>query len=149
MSHVFAGSVLLPGEQGPGLNASLEINASTVSLMTGDEALGQWQGSDVVVEPSGKGSFRLDLGDEEIFFTPSSPSKFAETMHVPLQPDVSGASKKESYDVDAAIDELIAQVRPLTSLDDKDEILSTPIMTGILVASGSLIAGVVGMTFLL
>lgn len=116
--------------------------------MNGDEALGRWAESRVIVEPSGKGSFRLDLGDEEIFFTPTSPSKFAETMHVPLQPEAPGAKDKESYDVDAAIDELIAQVRPLTSLDDKDEILSTPIMTGILVASGSLIAGVVGMTFL-
>lgn len=148
MSQVFAGSVLLPNEQGPGLNASLEIDDSVVSLMAGADALGRWSSSEFDVEPSGKGAFRLALGAEELYFTPSSPAKFAEAMHVPLQPEPSGAKEKPKYDVDAAIDELIAQVRPLTSLDDEDEILSKPLMAGILLASGSLVAGIVGMTVL-
>ena len=146
MSQVFAGSVLLPGEQGPGLSASLELDDSVVSLMSGDDALGRWSESQFDVEPSGKGSFRLALGGEEVYFTPSSPAKFAEAMHVPLQPDAPQATDERKYDVDAAIDELIAQVRPLTSLEDEDEILSKPVMTGILLASGSLVAAIVSMT---
>lgn len=146
MSQVFAGSVLLPGEQGPGLSASLEVDNATVSLMTGDDALGRWSESQFDVQPSGKGSFRLDLGGEELFFTPTSPAKFAEAMHVPLQPEAPKKADEPKYDFDAAIDEMIAQVRPLTSLEDEDEILSKPIMTGILLASGTLVAALVGMT---
>ena len=146
MSQVFSGSVLLPGEQGSGLSASLEIDDAHVSLMSGDDALGRWSESQFDVEPSGKGSFRLALGGEEVFFTPSSPAKFAEALHVPLQPEAPDGKPK--YDVDAAIDELIAEVRPLTSLDDEDEILSKPVMVGILIASGSLVAGIASMTIL-
>ena len=150
MSKVFAGSVLLPGEQGPGLNASFEMDDESVKLYAGDEELGAWEQTDFDVVPSGKGAFRIALAGEEVFFTPSSPSSFAEAMHVPLQPEPSkGEEEKPKYDIDAAIDEAIANVKPLTDPNANDDILSKPLLTTIVVVSGALMAGLVGMTFML
>ena len=138
---------MLPGDQGTGLDASMEMNDDNVRMFAGAEELGTWQARDLSVAPSGKGSFRLDLGSEMVYFTPESPSKFAEAMAVPLQPE-EPVDTKPTYDIDAAIDEVIANVKPLTSLDDQDDILSTPLLTGILVISGALMAGLAGMAFL-
>lgn len=148
MSQVFAGSVLLPGEEGPGLQAAFELDQDVVRLVAGTDELGTWGARDLAVEPSGKGAFRLGLGSEEVFFTPSSPSTFAEAMQVPLQPEKKG-EKKKTYDIDAAIDEAIANVKPLRSPKDEDDILSAPLLTTIVVVAGALMAGIVGMTFLI
>ena len=148
MSNVFVGSVLLPGEEGPGLDAAVEMGDTGVRLTAGAEELGSWSRYDVT--PSGKGSFRLDLDDEHVYFTPSSPSKFAEVMQVPLAPDVTPeAEAKPKYDIDAAIDEAIANIKPLKSIHDEDDILSKPLLATILVVAGSLAAGLIGMTVLL
>ncbi|MGI9665581.1 MAG: hypothetical protein ACR2N2_00570 [Acidimicrobiia bacterium] len=148
MSKVFVGSVLLPGEQGTGLEASVEMGDSGVTLTSGDEQIGSWD--DYSVSPSGKGAFRLDLDNEHLFFTPSSPSSFAEAMQVPLAPEVdTKTEEKPKYDIDAAIDEAIANVKPLKSLNDEDDILSKPVLTGIVVVSGALMAGLVGMSLLI
>lgn len=149
MSKVFAGSVLLPGEEGPGLQASVEMSDTDVRLLAGADEIGAWSSADLDVKPSGKGAFRLGLGGEEIFFTPSSPAKFAEAMAVPLQPDSGSKKKKQKYDIDAAIDEAIANVKPLTSADGDDDILSAPLLTTIVVVSTGLMAGLIGLTFLL
>lgn len=151
MSQVFAGSVLLPGEQGPGLQAAFEMQKDVVRLMAGTDELGEWGSHDLDVEPSGKGSFKVALGSEEVFFTPSSPSAFAEAMHVPLQPEKKRSAKHtaESYDIDAAIDEAIANVKPLRSIDDEDDILSKPLLTTILILAAALTVGIVGMTLLI
>lgn len=142
------GSVLLPGEEGPGLDAAVEMGDSGVRLTSGAEELGSWSSYDVT--PSGKGSFRLDLDGEAVFFTPSSPSKFAEVMQVPLAPEATPeAEEKPKYDVDAAIDEAIANVKPLKSIHDEDDILSKPLLATILVVAGSLAVGLIGMSVLL
>lgn len=150
MSKVFAGSLVLPGEQGPGLDAALELGDDVVRLVAGTDELGAWGARDLHVEPSGKGAFRLGLGTEEVFFTPSSPSSFAEAMHVPLQPEQARSSKhtSESYDIDAAIDEAIANVKPLRSIDDEDDILSKPLLTSIVVVAFALMAGLVSMAMM-
>ena len=148
MSSVFLGSVMLPGEQGPGLEASVEMAGDEVRMYTGSEELGAWQHEEFAVSPSGKGSFQLDLGGEQVFFTPSSPSKFAEAMAVPLQPE-QPAEDKPKYDIDAAIDEAIANVMPLRSVNDDDDILSKPLLGAIVVVSGALMAGLAGMAFLI
>ena len=148
VSSVFLGSVMLPGEEGPGLEASVEMKSDHVRMYTGDEELGAWQNGDFDVSPSGKGSFKLDLGGEHVYFTPSSPSKFAEAMAVPLQPD-QPVDEKPKYDIDAAIDEAIANVKPLTSVNDDDDILSKPLLGAIVVVSGALMAGIAGMAVLL
>ena len=148
MSNVFVGSVLLPGEEGPGLQAAVEMGDAGVRLTAGAEELGRWNSYDVT--PSGKGSFRLDLDGEEVYFTPSSPSRFAEVMQVPLAPEVApDAEDKPKYDIDAAIDEAIANVKPLKSIHDEDDILSKPLLATILVVAGSLAAGLIGMSLLL
>jgi hypothetical protein len=153
MSKEFTGSVLLPGENGPGLDAALQVDDDVVKLMVGTEELGEWRQRDFDVQPSGKGAFRVALAGEALFFTPSSPASFAEAMAVPLQPEQTKASKsdddKPKYDIDAAIDELIAQVKPLKSINDEDDILSAPLLTTIMVVAGALMIGLVGMVFML
>ena len=148
MSSVFLGSVLLPGEEGPGLEASVEMADDEVRMFTGNEELGSWEHNDFAVSPSGKGSFQLDLAGEQVYFTPSSPSKFAEAMAVPLQPEAP-ADDKPKFDIDAAIDEAIASVKPLKSVNDDDDILSKPLLGAIVVVSGALMAGIAGMAFML
>ena len=149
MSKVFAGSVLLPGEEGTGLQATFEVVDDSVRLTSGADELGMWSQKDFDVSPSGKGTFKVALGSEELFFTPSSPSSFAEAMHVPLQPEPSKKSSEPKYDIDAAIDEAIANVKPLRSINDEDDILSKPMLTTIVVVAGALMAGLVGMSFML
>ena len=123
---------------------------SAVSLSSGEEQLGTWSLREFDVAPAGKGSFRLELGAEQIVFTPTSPAKFAEAMHVPLQPEASSnAAEEPKYDYDAAIDEMIANVKPLKSVNDEDDILSKPLLTGILLVSGALMAGLVSLTVML
>jgi len=153
MTNEFAGSVLLPGESGPGLEALIHIENDQVRLVAGSEELGSWRQRDFAVKPSGKGSFKMALGGEELFFTPSSPASFAEAMAIPLQPESKkkgkGGKDTPSYDIDAAIDELIAQVKPLKSINDEDDLLSKPLLAGIVVIAGALMVGLIGMTFML
>jgi hypothetical protein len=151
MNKVFNGSVLLSGESGPGLNASFERGSDFVRLFTGDDELGTWQDSEFDVSPTGKGVFTMELGGEKVTFTPSSPSAFAEAMAVPLQPEPSADSPngKPKYDIDAAIDEVIANVRPLTDPNADDDILSKPMLVGIVGTAAVLMVGLVGMSLII
>ncbi len=164
MSKVFVGSVLLPGESGPGLEASFQMDDEHVKLVAGVDELGTWNPHECDIVPSGKGSFRLALGGEELIFTPSSPSSFAEAMQLPLQPESIKPSTNPTpatnvavieeppapkYDYDAAIDELVAKVKPLKSIDDEDDILSKPMLAMILVIAGALMVGLLSMTLML
>ena len=164
MSKVFVGSVLLPGESGPGLEASFQMDDEQVKLVAGVDELGTWSPRECDIVPSGRGSFRLALGGEELIFTPSSPSSFAEAMQLPLQPQSIEPSTNPTpatsvavieeppapkYDYDAAIDELVAKVKPLKSIDDEDDILSKPLLGMILVIAGALMVGLIGMTLML
>lgn len=150
MSQVFGGSVLLPGETGPGLQAAIEMRGDMVRLVAGADELGTWGAGDVAVEPSGKGAFRVAVGADEVFFTPSSPSSFAEAMHVPLQPDVRRSKHTDqTYDIDAAIDEAIAKVKPLRNPEEDDDILSAPMVVTIVLVAGALMAGLIGLSLLI
>ena len=145
MSQVFSGSVLLPGEDGDGLHATLEIDEELIRLTSGEDELGSWSRDDCDVAPSGKGSFQLDLAGDNLEFTPSSPSAFAETMTVPLAPGPQSdeTSERPRFDYDAAIDEVIANVKPLRDPNDDDEILSKPMLVGIVGVSTAVLAGLV------
>jgi hypothetical protein len=145
MSQVFSGSVLLPGEDGDGLHAALEVDEEFIRLTAGEDELGAWSRDDCDVSPAGKGSFELQLADENLEFMPSSPSAFAETMTVPLAPEPESDQKSERprFDYDAAIDEVIANVKPLRDPSDDDEILSKPMLVGIVGVSTAVMAGLV------
>lgn len=145
MSQVFSGSVLLPGEDGDGLHAALEVDEEFIRLTAGEDELGAWSRDDCDVAPAGKGSFELQLADENLEFMPSSPSAFAETMTVPLAPEPESDQKSERprFDYDAAIDEVIANVKPLRDPNDDDEILSKPMLVGIVGVSTAVMAGLV------
>jgi hypothetical protein len=152
VSQVFMGSVLLPGEEGPGLDATIEMESDKVRLTSGEDELGSWGHRDLDVRPSGKGAFKLNLAGEELVFTPSSPSSFAEAMAVPLQPeqgDTTDADDGPKYDYDAAIDEMIANIKPLKGIHDEDDILSKPVLVTIVTVASGLMAGLVGMSLLL
>ena len=137
--------MLLPGEDGDGLHATLEIDEELIRLTSGEDELGSWSREECDVSPSGKGSFQLDLAGENLEFTPSSPSAFAETMTVPLAPEPQDDenSERPRFDYDAAIDEVIANVKPLRDPNDDDEILSKPMLVGIVGVSTAVMAGLV------
>ncbi len=151
MSQVFNGSVHLAGETGPGLNATIERGTDFVRLLTGDDELGTWSDGDVDVAPTGKGEFKMVLGGEQLTFAPSSPSAFAAAMAVPLQPEPSSVEgrDKPTYDIDAAIDDAIANVRPLTDPNASDDILSKPMLAGIVGTAAVLVVGLVGMSLVI
>ncbi len=86
MTHAFAGTVLLPGEESDGLAAVLSTDPDDIRLSAGAEELGAWSATDTKVEPLGKGVFSVNLAGEQILFTPETPAQFAEAMSVPLQP---------------------------------------------------------------
>jgi hypothetical protein len=94
MTHAFAGTLLLPGEDGDGLAAVLQAAPEDVRLSAGDEELGTWSISDCEIEPVGKGAFSVTLGGEIVLFTPETPAQFAEILTVPLQPEREEMEKK-------------------------------------------------------
>ncbi len=151
MGQVFDGSILLSGETGPGLHATLERGSEFVRILSGDHELGTWNDNVTTVVPTGKGVFELELDGEFLTFHPSSPSAFAEAMAVPLQPEpaADSADKKPKYDIDAAIDEAIANVRPLTDPNADDDILSKLMLVGIVGTAAVLMAGLVGMSLII
>jgi len=144
--------VLLPGESGPGLDASFEFGPDFVRLFTGSGDLGTWNDREYDVDPVGKGTFKVKLGGEHVLFTPSSPSAFAEAVTVPLQPSPKqekAESDRPKYDYDAAIDNVIAQVSSSSNAFDEDDILSKPLLFGIVGTAAVLMTGLVGMSLIL
>lgn len=81
MTTVFHGDVLLPGETGSGLAASLQVEDELVTLASGSEVLATWQPDDAVVEDSGDGAYRLNVEGDYVFFRPDSPLAFAKAMN--------------------------------------------------------------------
>jgi len=144
--------VLLPGESGPGLDASFELGPDFVRLFTVSGDLGTWNSREYDVAPVGKGAFQVELGGEHVLFTPSSPSAFAEAVTVPLQPEPNqkkSDSDRPKYDYDAAIDDVIARVTPASNPFDEDDILSKPLLFGIVGTAAVLMTGLVGMSLIL
>jgi hypothetical protein len=143
MSQVFSGAVNLPGETGDGLNASLEMDDETIRLIAGGDELGSWERATCNVVPSGRGSFQMDLAGELVSFAPESPSAFAEAMTIPLTPEPQTEAEEQTpkYDYDAAIDEVIESVKPLAEAGD-DDLLTKPVLVGIIGLSTMVIASV-------
>jgi len=80
MTTVFHGDVLLPGETGSGLAASLELVDDQMTLASGSEVLATWSSTEALFEASGDGSFHLNLQGEDVYFRPDSPMAFANAM---------------------------------------------------------------------
>ena len=122
MTKTFTGDVLLPGDAGNGLAATLCLDPERVTLTSGDNQLGSWERSDYLISPEQNGSFNLTLGGETVLFRPDSPSEFAGTSAVPLAAAVSSRprqSQTKAKDDDAYLDEIAANVRPIRNpLDD-------------------------------
>ncbi len=89
MPKTFTGDVLLPGEVGSGLAATLTLDPERVTLTSGDNQLGSWDRSDYLIAPEQNGSFNLTLGGESVLFRPDSPSEFAGASEIPLAAAVS------------------------------------------------------------
>ena len=73
-------------------------------------------------------------------------------MSIPLQPqkaDKNDEDEGPKYDYDAAIDEMIANIKPLRGVNDEDDILSKPVLVTIVTVAAGLMAGLVGMSLLL
>jgi hypothetical protein len=116
MTKTFTGDVLLPGEAGGGLAATLSLDPERVTLTSGDSQLGSWDRSDYVITPEQNGSFNLTLGGESVLFCPDSPSDFAAVSEVPLAETVSSRAQHIRpliKDDDAYLDELVANVKPI------------------------------------
>ncbi len=152
MSGIFRGAVQLPGETGNGLNASLEVDDEIIRLIAGGDELGSWERAKCDVVPSGKGSFQMNLAGELVSFAPESPSGFAEAMTIPLTPEPQAEAEAEQqrpkYDYDAAVDEVMARVKPLTETAD-DDFLTKPILVGIVGVSMLLMASVATVSVML
>lgn len=134
------------------MDASFEFGTDFVRLFTGSGDLGTWDTREYGVAPAGKGAFNVELGGEQVLFTPSSPSAFAEAVTVPLQPDPEQEtveSDRPRFDYDAAIDDAVARVTTATGGFDEDDILSKPLLFGIVGTAAVLMTGLVGMSLIL
>lgn len=88
MSYAFAGTLLLPGEEGPGLDAVLETVDTDIKLVTGEEELGSWSQDECEVTPTDGGAFKVVLGGEMVLFVPDTPNQFADAMTEPAEDPV-------------------------------------------------------------
>jgi hypothetical protein len=149
MSQAFAGTLLLPGEEGPGLAAVLETIEADVKLLTGAEELGSWNLDECNVTDVGKGSFKVVLGGEMVLFKPDTPIQFAEALSIPLEPapkstplaarieaQSEGKKKKQAEP---------AKIEPLKSVG-KDDILGRTVMFLVMAVSCVLIVALLALT---
>lgn len=130
MTKTFTGSVMLPGDVGNGLEATLSLDPERVTLTAGDSQLGSWDRADYLVTPESNGSFGLTLGGETLLFRPDSPSEFSTTSAVPMaeplamkaepDPKPKGKSKAKSPAAteDSYVNAAIAAIRPLSDPND-------------------------------
>lgn len=143
MSQAFAGTLLLPGEEGPGLDAVLETLERDVTLVAGESELGSWAQGDCKVTSTGQGAFEMVLGGEVVLFTPDTPRQFAEAMLASIDPD--GTSMPFAVRIESEpkgkkkrkpAEE--TRIRPRKSAG-RDEVLGGPITFLIVAVSGILI----------
>jgi hypothetical protein len=133
MTKTFTGAVMLPGEAGNGLEATLSLDPERVTLTAGDSQLGSWDRADYLITPESNGSFGLTLGGETLVFRPDSPSEFSSTSAVPMaeplavkaEPKPKSKSKSKSKSKpraaateDSYINAAIANIRPLSDPND-------------------------------
>jgi len=127
MTKTFTGAVMLPGEAGNGLEATLCLDPERVTLTAGDSQLGSWDRADYLITPESNGSFGLTLGGETLVFRPDSPSEFSSTSAVPMaepldiKAERKSKSKSKSPAADAEdnyVNAAIANIRPLSDPND-------------------------------
>lgn len=131
MTKTFTGAVMLPGEAGNGLEATLSLDPERVTLTAGDSQLGSWDRADYLITPQSNGSFGLTLGGETLVFRPDSPSEFSSTTAVPMaeppaeqaEPKSRPKSKSKSktpaaVNEESYINAAIANIRPLSDPND-------------------------------
>jgi hypothetical protein len=144
VGSAFAGTVLLPGEDGPGLDAVLESIEDEIMLSAGDEHLGSWQQGECSVTSVGDGAFKLVLGGEMVLFTPETPTQFAEAMTdsssddnvtaSPLAERIAAHGGNESGDKSSQ-----EKVMPLISVAKGDEVFGRTVVTMIIAVSSVLV----------
>lgn len=147
MSKTFTGDVLLPGEAGSGLAATLTLDPERVTLASGDSQLGSWDRSDYVITPENNGSFNLTLGGESVLFRPDSPSEFAGASEIPLTATVSSHAQvlrpMVQDEDDDYLDELVANVKPIRNPLDDGGISNAFVVVMVLLAAAISVAAVV------
>ncbi len=146
MSKTFTGDVLLPGEVGSGLAATLTLDPERVTLTSGDNQLGSWDRSDYLISPEQNGSFNLTLGGESVLFRPASPSEFAGASEIPLAAAVSSHAqvlRPLVKDDDDYLDELVADVKPIRNPLDDGGISNAFVVVMVLLAAVISVAAVV------
>ena len=108
-SSVFNGNVMVPGESGRGLSASLSFAAGDVTLTTESDVLGTWSAGEYDVQPTDGGEFRLTLGGEDLLFRPEAPAEFAtavlpEGTPIPLSEEDAHHERWDEPEVPESID---------------------------------------------
>jgi hypothetical protein len=148
MAHAFAGTLLLPGEEGPGLDAVIETVDTDVKLVTGEEELGSWSQEDCEVTPAGDGEFRVVLGGETVLFIPDAPTQFADALTEPevvitstplkarIEAQTNGKPKKRAKPT---------KIEPLKSVG-KEEVLGRTVTMMIIAVSCVLIVALLLLT---
>lgn len=141
MAQAFAGTLLLPGEEGPGLDAVLETAETDIKLVTGEQELGSWSAEECTVTPSGEGVFTVVLGGETVLFYPDTPNQFAERL-APPEPTVTSTPLKERIEAQTGgkrkSQPKPAKIEPLKSVG-KEEVLGRTITMMIVAVSCVLI----------
>jgi hypothetical protein len=151
MTNAFAGTLLLPGEDGPGLDAVLETIEDEIMLTAGSEQLGSWSQGECTVTSVGEGSFKVVLGGEMVLFTPETPNQFAEALSV--------ASDEDAVTATPLAERIVAQggnkseqkakpekIMPLISVAKGDEVFGRTVVTMIIAVSAVLIVALMVLT---
>jgi len=145
MTYEFDGSLRLPADGGPGLAAHVTVDGGAIAITAGDDHLGAWSAERVFVQRDLNGAFLLTLGGEDLYFTPDSPSDFATAVTVPLQPKRAEERRLEPEpDRVEAPAVATADPSPLHSLDDHDDMLTAPMLTGIVTVAVLVMAAAIG-----
>jgi hypothetical protein len=143
MGSAFAGTLLLPGEDGPGLDAVLETVEDEIMLTAGTEHLGSWSQTDCKIASVGEGAFKMVLGGEMVLFTPETPSQFAEAMTESSGDDAATASslaeRIAAHSDDAPTKKKSDKVMPLISVQKGDEIFGRTVVTMVIAVSSVLV----------
>lgn len=147
MTKTFTGDVLLPGDAGGGLAATVALDPERVTLTAGDNQLGSWDRSDYLITPEQNGSFNLVLGGESVLFLPDSPSEFAGAAEIPLTSTTSSHAQVLrpliQDDEDDYLDELVADVKPIRNPLDDGGISNAFVVVMVLLAAAISVAAVV------
>ena len=151
MSNAFAGTLLLPGEDEPGLDAVLETIENEIMLTAGSEQLGSWDQDECTVTSVGEGAFKIVLGGEMVLFTPETPTQFAEVMTV-VSDDDSVTATPLAARIAAQSDTKTDQkpkpekIIPLVSVAKGDEVFGRTVVTMIIAVSAVLIVALLVLT---